>query len=289
MSRGPVTIMPDGAQKRQGDSMAPQAALARVARSSDVVVNQQSTVFFDLKTYDPYSWYDTTTGRFTPKIAGAYKITTALQIATGAFATDTIMEVGIRKNGSMVAWGPTTPMQPAVRPIVFAEATVWLNGTTDYVDIVPWVNGATSLTVGGDGGGLLTWAEIALVGTSVGVQPEPWHWLGNPGEPTLNTGWTNTYSTSAQARFYKDPYGEVKVGGSVNTAGTSTTIFTLPVGYRPIDGEPRFAVAYWTGAARVLGMLHVLVTGVVNMYGNADNLVSAQYINLDVIKFRASG
>ena len=61
-----------------------------------------------------------------------------------------------------------------------------------------------------------------------------WHEIGAAGEPTFTFG-SNYGSTFATAGFRKDSEGYVQVKGLVTGVGAAgRTIFTLPVGYRPL-------------------------------------------------------
>src|SRR4029077_5290706 len=73
-------------------------------------------------------------------------------------------------------------------------------------------------------------------GASATISLDTWHNVGSAGEPTYNTG----YSTfDVVAGFRKDPQGKVLLRGSVNHpavgASSSSRIFTLPAGYRPLN------------------------------------------------------
>lgn len=60
---------------------------------------------------------------------------------------------------------------------------------------------------------------------------EAWHEIGAPGEPAFQGGWSNEDPTGeTTAAFYKDPLDVVHLKGII-TGGTST-VFTLPAGYR---------------------------------------------------------
>lgn len=82
----------------------------------------------------------------------------------------------------------------------------------------------------------VTQRQVELVG-------EDWHYVGDPGEPAFETGWEN-YSASpveqsswSPCSFRKDPSGLVMLRGLVKNgttgSGTTTPVFTLPMGYRP--------------------------------------------------------
>ena len=61
---------------------------------------------------------------------------------------------------------------------------------------------------------------------------EDWHEVDATGEPAFENAWA-VYLTNT-VKFYKDPFGIVRLRGRVDTAGvTGTVVFTLPTGYRP--------------------------------------------------------
>jgi hypothetical protein len=71
---------------------------------------------------------------------------------------------------------------------------------------------------------------------------DTWHSVGGTGEPTFSGTWVNydnsatTPSAVAGARnagFRKDPFGKVRLRGTVKSGANLSTIFTLPTGYRP--------------------------------------------------------
>lgn len=66
---------------------------------------------------------------------------------------------------------------------------------------------------------------------------EPFHNVGDPGEPEFLDGWFNSEEGAARAGFYKDPWGVVHLKGNVQraSAGGPSVIFILPEGYRPAD------------------------------------------------------
>jgi hypothetical protein len=67
--------------------------------------------------------------------------------------------------------------------------------------------------------------------------PEAYHEVGAPGQPAFQNGWANEVpGFESTAGFFKDPWGVVHLKGLV-TAGTVSTIFSLPPGYRPSTYE----------------------------------------------------
>lgn len=58
-------------------------------------------------------------------------------------------------------------------------------------------------------------------------------YVGNSGRPAFANSWANTGGTLTTLRFYKDLSGMVHVEGYVSGGTLSSTVFTLPTGYRP--------------------------------------------------------
>jgi hypothetical protein len=97
-------------------------------------------------TFDTNSNFNTSTYRFTPTVAGYYQITAA--VVFGAAATP--IKVAIYKNGSQYTfqsgYGNSTSSS------TFAcTAILYLNGSTDYLQIYAYQGSGGSLTVGSDG------------------------------------------------------------------------------------------------------------------------------------------
>jgi hypothetical protein len=84
---------------------------------------------FNTEEFDTASCYDNATNyRFTPNVAGYYQ-------AGGGFgggATQCTTIVAIYKNGSNIK---TLANSPSVNPGSYGSALVYLNGTTDYIEL----------------------------------------------------------------------------------------------------------------------------------------------------------
>ena len=83
-------------------------------------------------------------------------------------------------------------------------------------------------------GGAVTGAKLA---PSLGNPPfasqasEPYHIVGEPGEPPFESGWIDLFGF--EAGFYKDSEGLVHLKGTIVPGASGLTAFTLPDGYRP--------------------------------------------------------
>jgi len=102
--------------------------------------------------FDTNSYFDATTNyRFTPLIAGYYQINAT--VSFGSLVTNpTGGGVGIYKNGSqyMVAiMNSATPQFPSVS----TSAVIYMNGSTDYVEMYGYAFGGTSPAFSGGAAG----------------------------------------------------------------------------------------------------------------------------------------
>lgn len=108
--------------------------------------------------FDTANAFDSTTNyRFTPQVAGYYQVN-AMVTANGGGTTAACS--AIYKNGSATKYGAfvtsTSPGCPA-------SAIVFLNGSTDYIEMYAYIVAATP-SVGG--GGALSYFQTALARTS---------------------------------------------------------------------------------------------------------------------------
>jgi len=110
-----------------------------------LTANVTTKVQFQTKEFDTNSNYDNATNyRFTPTVAGYYQINSAINSASGGLVTGIIY---IYKNGSSFKQGTQTALaigtNNGLGPVV--SALVYLNGSTDYVEIYGLYNGNATL------------------------------------------------------------------------------------------------------------------------------------------------
>ncbi len=102
--------------------------------------------------------------------------------------------------------------------------------------------------------------------------------------PTFAGTWANLGGGTTPAGYWKDPFGVVHLRGTVDTGALPpSTIFTLPVGYRPAF-QHNFA-GIRTGAG-VTSRVSVLATGVVQE--TAGRTAAGHFLSLDGITFNAA-
>jgi hypothetical protein len=120
----------------------------------------------------------------------------------------------------------------------------------------------------------------SLRAAEIRIAPE--QLIGTPGEPPFGAGWNNAGSEAQVGGFYRDVEGVVHLRGVVALGGSTTTIFTLPVGYRPAATEEFSAVLDTAGSALIL----VTAAGDVNLlFINSPS--RPHTLSLSQISFRA--
>ena len=94
--------------------------------------------------FDTASCYDTTTYRFTPNVAGYYQVNAAMTYGASASATQGL--IYIYKNGGQFKTGS---FLSGASSAVTASALIYMNGTTDYIELFGYVVAATPVANNG--------------------------------------------------------------------------------------------------------------------------------------------
>lgn len=81
--------------------------------------------------FDPTSNYDTTNYRFQPSVAGYYQINSSIYLSTVGRAI-----LRLYKNGATFKYG--TDIDLTTARIISCSWLVYLNGTTDYLELYGW-------------------------------------------------------------------------------------------------------------------------------------------------------
>jgi hypothetical protein len=108
---------------------------------------------------------------------------------------------------------------------------------------------------------------------------EAGHVIGATNQPAFQNGWASPSGTSDEGlSFYKDAWGVVHLQGNAGNVNPSTsTIFTLPTGYRPVK-DLYFAV-YGSGGSAAY--VQVASSGNVTVIGPSEN-----YVGLSNVTFK---
>ena len=138
---------------------------ATLSSNQSVTVATQTKVTFNTAALDSGSYFSTGTNRFTPLVAGKYRVAvilTAQSTVTGA--GNQLGVAYVYKNGAQVCGAGQNYYAPGagnVFPWPSVTCIVTLNGTTDYVEAWGYVGGnsAGQFTASGSGGVTLFEAE----------------------------------------------------------------------------------------------------------------------------------
>jgi hypothetical protein len=97
------------------------------------------------KNFDTNNCFDAVTNeRFTPTVAGYYQLNGNLSFAGASVGAS---QINIYKNGVAVASGSGILNNTQIGGAVSISALIFLNGTTDYVELWGWQNSGGSLAL----------------------------------------------------------------------------------------------------------------------------------------------
>lgn len=121
-------------------------AFSAYASASQTVTNNTATkVAIDTESFDTNSNFDTTTNRFTPTVAGYYQVNGSLRGA--GTTTFTGIVVYIYKNGSAYKRSQIqTPFSAGAASQIAIADVIYMNGSTDYIELYGVVAGTGTLT-----------------------------------------------------------------------------------------------------------------------------------------------
>jgi hypothetical protein len=134
--------------------------------------------------FDPNNWWDATSKRFTPTIAGYYNVSISVWWNNGA-VNDNQWNTQVRKNGSTFAiyQAQITTSQGFTQG---GSKLVYLNGSTDYVDFTIYTGNNASQTIyQGSSAGQGTWFSASLVTVGKGDKGDTGE-AGPAGSTTLD-------------------------------------------------------------------------------------------------------
>ena len=112
--------------------------------------NTWTKIAYDTKEFDTSGNYDTSTNyRFTPTVAGYYQVNATFYVET----TENRIHMGIYKNGSIFKRGvrfnaDNDGVSESAQSVV--SALIYLNGSTDYIEIYGLHTGGSTKNVSAD-------------------------------------------------------------------------------------------------------------------------------------------
>jgi hypothetical protein len=119
-------------------------------RSSDQTItnNTRTTVLFDNEFYDSSNAYDTSTGKFTPQVAGKYYVTANCQLTGDNYSNLNLGFIELYKNSSVISEGvfdmrnnPPRSVTPSV--IIITD----MNGSSDFLLVQAYIKNSSGGTL----------------------------------------------------------------------------------------------------------------------------------------------
>lgn len=103
----------------------------------------------DTENFDTNSNYDNATNyRFTPTVAGYYQVGGGARFIS--LGDNDVFTVAIYKNGSLFRLGTFISTGGAMSPVATVSSLVYLNGSTDYIELYAYHNYGSARDVGSD-------------------------------------------------------------------------------------------------------------------------------------------
>jgi len=125
------------------------AFYAHMGSTQSVSNNSFAKLQVNTETYDTASAYDSATNfRFTPQVAGYYQVNARLTFPTAASGAAIL---SIYKNGGEHIRGGQAALNSAQFTGLTVSVLVYMNGSTDYIELFGFQNSGGSLTVSNAG------------------------------------------------------------------------------------------------------------------------------------------
>lgn len=195
-------------------------------------------------------------------------------------------------NGTDIAEIDTSPLVLSTSPCSFYLSEGWHDdllvlpfGTIStaqskahYTGGLPWTNEVDfdkDLVLMPRSGGKIFLAENTefVSGTLQStISDTTWRIVGGSGEPAFQNSWTNYGAPYASAAFGKDPVDTIFIRGAVTNGTSGTVVFTLPTGYRPLNGTIDFMVPTANNYAK----LTIDTSGNVTLTGTPVNRINIE-------------
>jgi hypothetical protein len=140
-------------------------------------------------------------------------------------------------DASIITTGSDTLVWEVITTYRSGDPVAWSDGTDRDLHRVDKLQ----LDAGASGSGLANYdgATVKTLPTQIvsATNTDTWHLIGGVGEPALQNSWVDANSFTIidtyPLQFTKDGSGIVHLRGAIGLGTVSTTMFTLPVGYRP--------------------------------------------------------
>lgn len=118
---------------------------AYLSANQTITPSTFTKVAINTEEFDTNNNFDTALSRFTPTVAGHYQVNCAINFSASASATRAM--AAIHKNGTEFKRGSDIFTAGLV---VTGAALIYMNGSTDYLEMVAYVSGATAVLAAGN-------------------------------------------------------------------------------------------------------------------------------------------
>lgn len=188
---------------------------ARAAATQNLTANVQTKILYGTKEADTDGFYDAANSRFQPTRAGWYYVEGSYYLAS----TPGYADIKVNKNGNTVKVGSTAGNSSTY----FAQAStvIYLNGTTDYVEIFGSVNANVTtnaaFAAGHQFSGFMLQASVGAVAS-------------NPSLPAMTVVKRAAALVIANATNVAVPFDTLQEDGAVSYSAGAPTRITVPAG-----------------------------------------------------------
>ena len=119
---------------------------AYLSADTTITNNSYTKVTFDTKEFDTATNYSTSTGRFTPTVAGYYQVNASLNYGQGGGWGS----VNIYKNGSAFKNMTIVNAASGTGNLYFGMTSlIYMNGSSDYLEVYGWQTSGGTITLYG--------------------------------------------------------------------------------------------------------------------------------------------
>lgn len=123
-----------------GNSNAPAFSAYQNTQQTGIPQFSSTKITFDVKEFDTNNYF--ASSRFQPLIAGYYQVNAAIQIPYASSSAYILTQLG--KNGNVYKTGNSCVGNGSTYPASTISSVVYLNGTTDYVEVYAYGSNGTA-------------------------------------------------------------------------------------------------------------------------------------------------
>jgi hypothetical protein len=125
-------------------AVGPSFSAYRATSNQSPTSGVDTKVALNAELFDTGGCFDSTTNyRFTPNVAGYYAVAFAVNMGVGSGMSGALAH--IKKNGTSVAYGSFAAGDGNLNAVVVGQKLIYMNGSTDYLELFASVTGTTPI------------------------------------------------------------------------------------------------------------------------------------------------